>query len=235
MNNSTNKRKIVLELLSFLSISCPIVCIFFVWIYMYVKNVPAEFFHTVFWMPLVFLFIPVLSIILGTVYKKKGIKRANNIKIGYIVIVILLLEISIMYKSGNEFNYNEINVYSELIKVELPSYGKFNRSGEENEEYVFSTFWFTNEKEATKFYSSIKENNSWFSQNKLSSKLKVFVPVFLGCYDNQDNCYYSVYIDELQEHNIVPKESGTYHITAMLYDPNICTLKIIEYEYDYKS
>ena len=53
--------------------------------------------------------------------------------------------------------------------------------------------------------------------------------------NSDDRCYYSIYIDELNKYNTIPPETGDYHIKTLMYDPDISTLKIEDFEYTYKK
>ena len=68
----------------------------------------------------------------------------------------------------------------------------------------------------------------------VSTILNNFIPSSLVCHSD-DRCYYSIYIDELNKYNTIPPETGDYNIKTLMYDPDISTLKIEDFEYTYKK
>lgn len=185
--------------------------------------------------------IPLSSFILGIIYKNKGIKCLKNIIAGAIMsfIIIIISMVSLVpYTMDYYKDYSNINKYKDIIGVELPKEGKYS-SIEWDSSYLLShvsnTAQFINRDESTKFYEDIKSSDKWITYDKIETTLMNFVPSSLICSTNENRCYYSIYNEELNSYNIVPTESGNYHIHAMFYDPDTNRLKIEDFIYQYKE
>lgn len=185
--------------------------------------------------------IPLSSLILGIIYKNKGIKCLKNIIAGAIMsfIILIISMISLVpYTIDYYKDYSNINKYKDIIGVELPKEGKYS-SIEWDSSYLLShvsnTAQFINKDESTKFYEDIKRSDNWITYDKIGTTLMNFVPSSLICSTNENKCYYSIYNEELNSYNILPTESGNYHIHAMFYDPDTNRLKIEDFIYEYKK
>lgn len=198
-------------------------------------KVPQELFTNYMWGMFICLPIPLLSIILGFIYKRKGIKCTKNIVGGFIIGFLLILYGSFSFIFNYKVDYNEVYSYEEIVGIELPHNGIYNKIVWD-ESYLMNhtsnSIEFTDTKEINKFYENIENNDNWITKDEIGSYLSMFVPKSLNCSLNE-NCYYSVYIKELDSYNIVPIESGAYNVYAMMYNPHLYTLKIEEYIYNF--
>ena len=127
-------------------------------------------------------------------------------------------------------------VIQEIIVVNIPNKGifyKFKWDSSYLLEHTSNYIRFTNQQEAKEFYNNIKNNNIWSLKNSLSSNLNILTPASLLCQSEDNQCYYSIYIDEINEYNSLPTNDGKYHIKTMMYDPITSTLTIKEFLYKY--
>lgn len=186
------------------------------------------------------IIIPLLSLILGIIYHGKGIKCVKNIVIGIIMsgFILLISSISLISDTFNfQKDYSEINVYKDIIGIELPKEAKYTSIKWDQsylKNHISSTAKFKDKDESEIFYSNIKNSNNWIMMDNVSTILNNFIPDSMICY-SKNKCYYSVYIDELGSYNTIPNETGDYHVKALMYDPDINTLKIEDFEYSYKK
>lgn len=203
-----------------------------------INKVPISLFFSYMWGALLCLPIPILSIILGIIFKKKGLKSTKNIVAGIIVSLILLGEASFSFVFNFDTDYNEVHKYDDIIGVDLPNDGKFSKVAWDNSyllEHTSNYAIFSNENEASEFYNSIKNNELWFLKDSINTGLGNLLPSSLMCESVKDECYYLIYNDDLEEYNLVPDETGKYHIYAMMYDPDIQTLTIEDFKYEYRK
>ena len=183
----------------------------------------------------IFSIIPILSVILGIYYRKKGYLCKKNIVGGIIMTIIML--ISSLSGFFTYFNvkdsffddYSYVNNLEDIIKVEFPDNGEiftdksFNFKKDDYELISSSEVTFSNVEEIKKFNDSIKNSNIWVSNN--SSYLKMLEPVFFI----SDSDYYMVYIMDLNIYNKAPLNSGRYYTYYLEY--NVEEAKLIVYEY----
>ena len=89
------------------------------------ENVPLPLTFNYTYVAYYLLPIPVLSIILGIIYRIKGLKCTKNIIAGIIVTGIILLEGSVSFLINDEIDYKNITTYRDAIGITLPSQGKY--------------------------------------------------------------------------------------------------------------
>ena len=183
------------------------------------------------WLP-----IPILSVIFGFKYKKKGLKCTKNIVAGFIIGGLLLIFGSFCVIPFASADYGEIDAYRGVVDVQLPQNGElyveeWESYGSNITDYTEVTAYYS-EEDAKELEKSIKNNPHWISGNDIESKLQIFAPLDYYVYGEE---YYSIYNKTADEHNALPSAAGVYEIYAMEYDPETSMLKIHKYKYEYKS
>ena len=184
------------------------------------------------WGFLLILPIPILSIVLGIIYRKKGLKCLKNIVAGCIVGIVSLIIGFVPAITGIriEHSYEEAYSYQEFIGVDIPIEGRFFELEIANSDVLFMNYFLWEDTLETRtFYQNIKTHESWISDLEISDHLAAFIPFV--CKSTQEECYYSVYIPEMDVYNEIPNEVGEYHIYSMMYDPDLLSLKMMEYIY----
>ena len=181
--------------------------------------------------------IPVLSIILGIIYRIKGLKCTKNIIAGIIVTGIILLEGSVSFLINDEIDYKNITTYRDAIGITLPSQGKYYKINWD-ESYLLNHksnyIIFTNPKEEKAFFEELQNSKNWLTKKEISTNIEnLLTPA--TCESVNQECYYSIYIKELNTHNTLPVQNGAYHIYAMTYSKDKSYLDIEEYIYNYKE
>ena len=188
------------------------------------------------WLIWCFLPIPILSIILGFKYKKRGLKCTKNIVGGFIIAFFMFIYGSFCLFPSFSEDYNKIYEYKDIINAQLPSNGyleiiKWNVTSDSDiTEYTSINAYYDNE-DTSNFEKSIENNSNWILSNEVKSELKVLIPNF---YRYDKKVYYSIYNKTTNEYNRLPSESGKYEIYSMSYYIATKTLEISKFKYDYK-
>ena len=202
------------------------------------NNVPHVLFTKNMWALYLCLPIPILSIVLGFIYVNKGVKCIKNIVCGFIVGFLLIIFGSFSSKFDYRCNYEEIYSYKEIIDVtEMPTQGEYDKIVWDSsylQNHITHYIKFTNNEEVKLFKANIDINNNWLTKENLGTNISSLIPTSMLC-EKHHKCYYSLYIDELDEYNKYPTKTGNYSIYAMLFDYNSAYLQIEEYNYNYKE
>lgn len=201
------------------------------------ENVPLPLTFNYTYVAYYLLPIPVLSIILGIIYRIKGLKCTKNIITGIIVTGIILLEGSVSFLINDEIDYKNITTYQDVIGITLPSQGKYYKINWD-ESYLLNHksnyIIFTNPKEEKAFFEELQNIKNWLTKKEISTNIEnLLTPA--TCESVNQECYYSIYIKELNTHNTLPVQNGVYHIYAMTYSKDKSYLDIEEYIYNYKE
>lgn len=201
------------------------------------ENVPLPLTFNYTYVAYYLLPIPVLSIILGIIYRIKGLKCAKNIIAGIIVTGIILSEGSVSFLINDEIDYKNITTYQDVIGINLPSQGKYYKINWD-ESYLLNHksnyIIFTNPKEEKTFFEELQNSKNWLTKKEISTNIEnLLTPA--TCESVNQECYYSIYIKELNTHNTLPVQNGVYHIYAMTYSRDKSYLDIEEYIYNYKE
>lgn len=201
------------------------------------ENVPLPLTFNYTYVAYYLLPIPVLSIILGIIYRIKGLKCTKNIIAGIIVTGIILLEGSVSFLINDEIDYKNITTYRDAIGITLPSQGKYYKINWD-ESYLLNHksnyIIFTNPKEEKAFFEELQNSKNWLTKKEISTNIEnLLTPA--TCESVNQECYYSIYIKELNTHNTLPVQNGVYHIYAMTYSRDKSYLDIEEYIYNYKE
>ena len=201
------------------------------------ENVPLPLTFNYTYVAYYLLPIPVLSIILGIIYRIKGLKCTKNIIAGIIVTGIILLEGSVSFLTNDEIDYKNITTYRDAIGITLPSQGKYYKINWD-ESYLLNHksnyIIFTNPKEEKAFFEELQNSKNWLTKKEISTNIEnLLTPA--TCESVNQECYYSIYIKELNTHNTLPVQNGVYHIYTMTYSKDKSYLDIEEYIYNYKE
>lgn len=184
------------------------------------------------WLP-----IPILSIILGFNYKKRGIKCTKNIVGGFIIGLLLLLYGSFCMVPTLSEDYNKIYEYEDIIQAEIPSKGYLEIQkwdsyvDTDKTDYVFISAYYDNTN-IDELEKSIENNDEWIFSNDLKSELKIFIPSHVII---DTDTYLSIYNKTTDQYNVVPEITGIYEIYVMKYDISDKKLEIHKFKYNYKN
>lgn len=186
------------------------------------------------WIYLLFMTIPISSIILGIKYKDKGYKCKKNIVGGAIITFFLITHVFICCSPFIK-DYSKINDYKDILNIELPKegmlevldIGKYNpyTSSEDQRIYVYYD-------KNTNLENSLKNSKTWELSTKISPELKDLIPKTMT---QEKSSYISIYNGTTNEYNKLPTEKGVYKIYVMKYYLDDKTLEIHQYDYNYNN
>ena len=178
------------------------------------------------WLP-----VPVVSIILGFKYQKRGLKCKKNIIGGCIVAFLLLVygSFSLLQPFGKD--YSQIDQVRSVIDADLPEHGDIEilewgtYFDDDKTEYVVIDVYYGKE-DVGDLEQSIAISRNWAPSASLRSELKAMMP---STFRSDQDVYYSVYNKTTGEYNALPLASGTYEIYSMRYDFSDKHLEIHKY------
>ncbi len=188
----------------------------------------------IFWL---FLMIPVLSVILGFVYERKGYECTKNIVAGVIVGFICLIfgSFSVVFPKV-QTEYEQIYEYNEYLDVELPKEGHLYIM--EWDSYMNGMDGMT---EISAKYSNedcelikkqIEQNSKWRRREEINSLLEIFVPPSVA---SHTSTYVSIYNITDNTYNETPKKAGRNELCIMVFNEELHSLGIYYYDYLYKE
>lgn len=188
------------------------------------------------WVVLIWLPIPIISIILGFKYNKAGYKCKKNIIAGFIIGALLLAYSSFSFMPTYLEDYTKIYDYNSIINAKLPENGQL-------EIYHFETYFdiektnftlisvYYDNEDTNELLKSIEDNETWILSTEIKSTLKAFIPTTMT---SNSNAYFSIYNKTTNEYNSLPKNAGIYEIYAMKYDIFEKKLEINKFDYSFK-
>ncbi len=180
------------------------------------------------WSCLILLPIPIISFILGIIYRERQIKCTKNIVIGVIASILLLIIGSYSFSFNFEKDYSEVHSLDKIVDINFPKEGRVfvvDYQKIDDSDDVSTFILFKNRKEANKFYEQIQNDSRWIYKDDVSDELEQFVQS--TCADDEI-CYFSIYIDDIDEYNTFPENTGDYHVYSMMYN---ATNKYLAVEY----
>ena len=228
-----NKNKIVQtnKMLNHLFIT--LICLFCIILLLNLSLIDNNTSNSYCYMWTMWLILPlsIFSIIIGLKYKDKSSKSIKNIIGGSLITFLALIYGLLSFIPNNEIDYQEIYQLEDIIGIELPKTGIYRKEEIKNsnlENHIVHELIFSKKNEYLKVEQEIEASNKWLDSDEVSRELSFFLPVVC-----RFSCSYSVYIDGAKTQNTIPKEKGTYHIYAMLYNDDNQVLRIDEYTYNY--
>ena len=188
-----------------------------------------------------FLPIPVASVVVGIILKKKGYpKYRKNIIVGIIFVILLAGYGTLGYmplKAGVD-NPAAFNYLEELSQTDFPEPERIiNMPYDESNTQItgldtdrmkpICTTYVHFGQSNNEIEAIIKNNSHW--QHPLDKEL----PDLLMPMQNSNALYLCFYNKEENTFNTIPGKPGTYHIYAAIFDPENGLLKIDEYYLNY--
>lgn len=220
-----------LNVLFIFTILCIWIAMFFMWFFQVCPMQGVRVWYGAF----ICIPIPTLSIVLGIIYKIKGLKCTKNIVAGIVVGIIILFEGVSYIPWDAEVSYKEIYLYEKIIGTDIPKNGKFYKIKWEDSpllEHTSMLAKFLNKKQSDLFYSNIKNNEHWVLKDQLNFDVDgKLVDTSLFCSSDEKECYYSMYNQDLESYNAIVEENGQNHLLIMMYDPNNNSLDIEQFLY----
>lgn len=197
---------------------------------------------------LIWLIIPILSIVYGFKYNSAGLKCTKNIVAGFILGFILLVYgglsfiasiVSVVQNNvdGYSSEYSDIYGYSSIINADLPENGELqildipDDADSEGLYYDRTIISADYQYEDTSALSdSIKNSDTWQPYKDMDSAFQIFMPFI---YYTDKNAYISIYNKTLNSYNVLPDNSGEYEIYSMMYDSKNKYMEIQKFNFNY--
>ncbi|MBQ8576295.1 MAG: helix-turn-helix transcriptional regulator [Clostridia bacterium] len=189
------------------------------------------------WLFLTALPIPIASLVLGIIFKRKGFKCTKNIVVGIIFsLMLIMLGISASV-ADDTIDNSEWAVLraEETIGVDLPECESV-QTVEMNTEttsptkgYIYYTSRITFEdRQSNDFEKEIADNGLWMNQmpNNFAGIISPFSSIYMGDYR-------LIYNVDTNEFNSIPEEEGTYKFLYLCYDFEENLMIIDEYDIEY--
>ncbi len=227
------------SVIKYLMITLFIITIATLWIGLIVSSIMNELTNSTNYMWVFYCLIPIplLSIILGIIFRLKGLKCTKNIVGGIIITIILLIYGSFsLYPVLNE-GYDNIYKYKDIIGINIPKKSissditKYSGVIDKNK-YNFITMTVKyNYEDNSNIILSIENNPNWVSSVNYDKSMKEF---FSSTFKKDKHVYYSIYNMTTNEYNALPKKDGKYKIIGMFYNTNYGILYIQSYDIEYK-
>ncbi len=182
------------------------------------------------WVFYFFLPIPLASIVLGFLFRKKSSDAVATIITGFVTTLILALVGSIAFISF-DLGFDLASV-EERVGVDLPqpdhtvviTRRSYTAVGSETQIlYSIVNISFTDE-DATALEESISGDDRW-----IDTLPTAYFDLFVNRCNVSTAEYFLIYNEDLQTYNTLPTEAGTYRYILLLYDVDNDLLQVAEY------
>lgn len=189
--------------------------------------------------------IPMASIILGFLCRRKGYKTTKNIVAGFIFAFLLLIygSFGFLFSVGTKpADTQYMSEISETVGFALPMDGKMRVLDFENDPQAVSSdpavhrlthISFVDEAQETQFIQAVSESDKWISPAERPSLLLILSFPSQMTYNTEDAVL--IYNRDLQTFNMLPTASGTYSYIYISYSAKTHMLTIEEYEKEFKE
>ena len=189
---------------------------------------------------LILIFIPIITTIIGIIYKLKGFDSKKNIIIGSCFTLYFVFGIGMSVINSIITNYyigyNEsIKEYKNILNLDIPNDGyiKYDSDYFIKGNYKISydvTIIDYSKVDTSKLLSSITENKKWFISNKIEKKL---IDYLIPNTKFDDKNYFLFYNATKKEYNEVSSGNDMQEIYFIKYD--IENDKLVIYNYLYTN
>lgn len=191
------------------------------------------------WVFYLFLPIPIASIVFGYYLKKKGYKYRKNVIVGFVMATLLCIYGSFTFIFSDVYSHSEepIKKTEQMLNIDIPTHSRINTQdwtkGTQSvpRGYVFSVSdIFFDDAAVEEFEKNLSGDTTWLTQipNDMVGVTSYFCDIYT-------NCYYIIYNEDTKEFNQLPSDSGTYKFINVLYNSENNTMKLVEYQIEYKK
>ncbi len=189
------------------------------------------------WVFLLFLPIPVASIVFGFYLKKKRQKYKKNVIVGFIMAALLAIYGSFGFLLSDVYSHDDAPVLrvEEALGIDIPEYTQINtQDWTKGTQYVArgtvistSDVYF-DDAAVAEFESKLGDDPKWI--DRIPSDLVGITSTFC---DSGGDDYYIIYNKTTKEYNTLPAESGTYEFINVLYSVKDNSMTLVEYTIEY--
>lgn len=193
------------------------------------------------WLFFLPMLLPLASLVLGIIYKRKGYKAIKNIVVGIIFSVLLAASsfFNFALTSLYSHNYYHVQRIESKIHFDLPDTGDITRqdwagatatgAAAHTVQYAYtSDIVFTDATEIAKLNAEISHSDHWLTT--INTPLMGLIPPLYSSYASSSQYdYYMIYNVDLETYNTLPDRSGTYDFIFIAYNSRGGKMKIGEY------
>ena len=190
------------------------------------------------WVFFLFLPVPIASIVFGYYLKKKGYKYKKNVIVGIIMAALLCIYGSFTFIFSDIYSHSDEPILNteQMLNIDIPKHSRINTQdwtkGTQSvpRGYIYSTSdIYFDDTAVEQFEKNIPNDTKWISDipNNMIGITSYFCDV-------QTSDYYIIYNKDTGTFNKLPSESGTYVFINILYNVEDNTMKIVEYQIEYK-
>lgn len=181
--------------------------------------------------------IPLASIILGVIYKRKGYKCKKNIVTGIIMLIFMCIFGSAGFSFENIYDHTDAAIIKaeETIGIEIPEAEQINTQdytiGEQSVSrgYIYSSSdIYFEDSQVDEFEKEIQNNSMWLSDVP-SNLIGITSPLS----EHFKGAYSLIYNVTTKEFNTLPQQSGTYRFYCIRYHLESNSMQIDEYDIEY--
>lgn len=198
------------------------------------RNIPSSFTSEKMYIFLLWLPIPLLSIILGFIYKKK-----SNVVAGIIVSLFLFMfGIFNIVMPLNKIEYNKMKLYEELLNVEFPKNGKFIQNkydkytDKDMKNFIITEAYFEDEDDQNSLNLNISKGNKWIKLNgDVIEKFQNMIPEHMH-YEISENNYIIIYNKNTKEYNTLIENFENNEMIVALYYKDKNYIEINEFKFE---
>lgn len=186
------------------------------------------------WSCLLFLPIPIASIVFGIVMKRKGHSLGRMNIIGGGIMAFLLLTFGMFFFSVPENRHDPEPIFraEELLDIDIPTHSQINTfydmESTNGHTHSSSTVYF-DEAVAEAFEQQLTQDDKWLSPLP-NSLMGIAASSYILPTE-----YHIIYNVQTDQFNQLPQENGTYRFINVTYrcEDNVMTIK--DYEIEYKK
>lgn len=189
------------------------------------------------WVFFLFLPIPIVSIIIGSFLKKKGLKYKKNIIAGIIMSIFLSIYGSMAFISGDFYDHSEDYVLKveDYVNIDIPEAKQINTkdwtdstSSSSREESLYECDIYFDDIQVNEFEKQIKTDEKWL----IAVPSELMGILSLWCSHQSYDCTL-IYNVDTGEYNTLPAETGTYHFICIGYWEDENKMNIVEYNLEF--
>ncbi len=233
----TEKRYMMYKSILMVLFVASLLSLFIVMIIMGMLSSESYMFFQNSWVFFIVLPIPVSSLIMGIIFKKRGYRCKKNIVAGIIFAFLLCIYGSTSFLTAEMYDHSDTAIIKveEALDIEIPEPKQIDTQNWSDSEqtntrgfiYYTSDVYFT-ESDVEGFEKEIEENPTW-----LKSVPNDLVGITSPLYDFYNGSYFIVYNVDTKQINELPEDSGKYRFYYIAYDDDGNCMKIDEYDIDY--
>lgn len=189
------------------------------------------------WVFFLFVPIPIASMVIGILLKKKGLKYKKNMIAGISMTIFLCIYGSMAFISGDFYDHSEDYVLrvEDYVNIDIPEANQINTkdwtdstSSSSREESLYESDIYFDDNQVFEFEKRMKEDEKWISV--VPSELMGILSLWCT---HQGYDYTLIYNVDTREYNTLPAESGTYHFICIGYWEEENKMNIVEYNLEF--